>query len=129
MISIDPARIRRLLIPANNRIGNVVMISPAVRAIRNISALPGSRFSAASGGSMHPAANVAFDWKGNPCSPCRRKYFRECSPSSGDKPFCLEEIGVDEVEEAAVRLIPSIDRSGTRDAGRPQPPGESSRAE
>jgi hypothetical protein len=34
MISIDPARIRHLLISANNRIGDVVMISPAVRAIR-----------------------------------------------------------------------------------------------
>ncbi|HET6277445.1 MAG TPA: glycosyltransferase family 9 protein, partial [Candidatus Polarisedimenticolia bacterium] len=72
---------------------------------------------------------VAPVWKGYPCSPCRQKYFRECSPSPSDKPFCLEEIGVDEVEEAAVRLLLSIEPSGMEDARRAQPPDEASRAE
>jgi heptosyltransferase-2 len=40
-----------------------------------------------------------------PCSPCRQDFFRECSPSPAGKPFCLEEIGVEEVEGAAVRLL------------------------
>jgi heptosyltransferase-2 len=39
-----------------------------------------------------------------PCSPCRQNFFRECSPSPAGKPFCLEEIGVDEVEAAALSL-------------------------
>ncbi len=43
--------------------------------------------------------------KDYPCSPCRQRFFRECPPSPAGKPFCLEEIRVDEVEEAAARLL------------------------
>jgi lipopolysaccharide heptosyltransferase II len=40
-----------------------------------------------------------------PCAPCRQDFFRECPPAPSGKPFCLEEIGVDEVEQAALRLL------------------------
>jgi len=40
-----------------------------------------------------------------PCSPCRQDFFHECAPAPSMKPFCLEEIGVDEVERAALRLF------------------------
>jgi heptosyltransferase-2 len=39
-----------------------------------------------------------------PCSPCRQDFFRECPPAPSGKPFCLEEIEVDEVERAALDL-------------------------
>jgi lipopolysaccharide heptosyltransferase II len=40
-----------------------------------------------------------------PCSPCRQNFFRECPPSPAGKPFCLEEIGVTEIEMAAAELL------------------------
>jgi lipopolysaccharide heptosyltransferase II len=40
-----------------------------------------------------------------PCSPCRQNFFQECPPSPAGKPFCLEEIGVMDVELAAARLL------------------------
>jgi len=40
-----------------------------------------------------------------PCSPCRQDFFRECPPSPSGKPFCLEEILLDDVERAAVGLL------------------------
>ena len=40
-----------------------------------------------------------------PCSPCRQKFFRECPPSPAGKPFCLEEIRVEDVEAAAEELL------------------------
>jgi lipopolysaccharide heptosyltransferase II len=40
-----------------------------------------------------------------PCSPCRQDFFHECPPSPAGKPFCLEEIGVDEVEREASGLL------------------------
>lgn len=40
-----------------------------------------------------------------PCSPCRQRFFRECPPAPSGKPFCLEEISVEEVERAALRLL------------------------
>ncbi len=40
-----------------------------------------------------------------PCSPCRQDFFRECSPAPSGKPFCLEEVPVDEVLAAALRLL------------------------
>ncbi|MFQ5878110.1 MAG: lipopolysaccharide heptosyltransferase II [Acidobacteriota bacterium] len=40
-----------------------------------------------------------------PCAPCRQDFFRECPAAPSGKPFCLEEIGVDEVEEAAGELL------------------------
>jgi len=40
-----------------------------------------------------------------PCSPCRQDFFRECPPSPAGKPFCLEEVGVEDVERAALDLL------------------------
>ena len=40
-----------------------------------------------------------------PCSPCRQNFFRECPPSPSGKPFCLEEIRVEDVEGAAAELL------------------------
>ena len=40
-----------------------------------------------------------------PCSPCRQAFFKECTPAPSGKPFCLEEIEVDEVLEAARTLL------------------------
>jgi len=40
-----------------------------------------------------------------PCSPCRQKFFKECSPAPSGKPYCLEEIGVDEVIQASQDLL------------------------
>jgi len=40
-----------------------------------------------------------------PCSPCRQDFFRECPPSPAGRPFCLEEISVEEVERAAAGLL------------------------
>jgi lipopolysaccharide heptosyltransferase II len=48
---------------------------------------------------------VAVIGKNYPCSPCRQDFFRECPPSPAGKPFCLEEIRVEEVEEASLRLL------------------------
>ena len=43
--------------------------------------------------------------KDYPCAPCRQDFFRECPPSPAGKPFCLEEISVDEVIRPALRLL------------------------
>jgi len=43
--------------------------------------------------------------KDYPCSPCRQDFFRECPASPAGKPFCLEEIQIDEVERAAAGLL------------------------
>ncbi len=43
--------------------------------------------------------------KDYPCSPCRQVVFREYPASPAGKPFCLEEIQIDEVERAAVGLL------------------------
>ena len=40
-----------------------------------------------------------------PCSPCRQNFFRECPASPAGKPFCLEEILVEDVERAATELL------------------------
>lgn len=39
------------------------------------------------------------------CSPCRQKFFEECRPSPRGKPYCMEEITVDEVLESALRAL------------------------
>lgn len=39
------------------------------------------------------------------CSPCRQKFFKECKPSSHNKPFCLEDITVQDVAQAVERLL------------------------
>jgi lipopolysaccharide heptosyltransferase II len=43
--------------------------------------------------------------KDYPCSPCRQNFFLECPPSPAGKPFCLEEIRVEDVEAAALELL------------------------
>jgi lipopolysaccharide heptosyltransferase II len=45
-----------------------------------------------------------------PCSPCRQDFFRECPAAPSGKPFCLEEIAVEEVAEAAIGLLRSAPR-------------------
>ena len=54
----------------------------------------------------HPArAPVTVLSRRYPCSPCRQDFFRECPPGPAGKPFCLEEIGTEEVEAAALELL------------------------
>ncbi|HEU4400866.1 MAG TPA: lipopolysaccharide heptosyltransferase II [Candidatus Polarisedimenticolia bacterium] len=52
-----------------------------------------------------PAERLAVISRRYPCSPCRQDFFRECPASPAGKPFCLEEVRVEEVEEAALRLL------------------------
>ena len=42
------------------------------------------------------------------CSPCRQRFFRECEPSPHNKPYCLEDITVQNVYEAIHRLLKSF---------------------
>ena len=42
-----------------------------------------------------------------PCSPCRQDFFHECDPAPSGKPYCLEEITVDRVASASLRLLSS----------------------
>ena len=44
-------------------------------------------------------------YKNLPCSPCKQKFFKECSPSISGKPKCIEEIGVDEVLREVYRCL------------------------
>jgi heptosyltransferase-2 len=55
--------------------------------------------------STAPVAIVGRDY---PCAPCRQDFFRECPPSPAGKPFCLEEIAVDDVAAAALRLLRGV---------------------
>ena len=50
---------------------------------------------------------VAVVSRDYPCAPCRQAFFTECPPAPSGKPFCLEEIRVDEVERAALDLLAS----------------------
>jgi lipopolysaccharide heptosyltransferase II len=52
-----------------------------------------------------PSGRVVSVMRDYPCAPCRQDFFRECSPAPSEKPFCLEEISVEEVEEAALGLL------------------------
>ena len=40
-----------------------------------------------------------------PCSPCRQNFFKECNPSPHNKPYCIEDISVMDVEEAVQKMI------------------------
>lgn len=40
-----------------------------------------------------------------PCAPCRQDFFKECPPAPSGKPFCLEEIRVEEAEKTALALL------------------------
>ncbi|CAI2719405.1 lipopolysaccharide heptosyltransferase II [Nitrospina watsonii] len=46
--------------------------------------------------------------KNFPCSPCRHRFFEECEPSANNKPYCLEDISVDEVMAAVQRLLTRV---------------------
>jgi len=54
------------------------------------------------------------------CSPCRQRFFEECRPSPRGKPYCMEEITVDEVLERAERTLRL--GPGTPNAGEAWPP-------
>ncbi|WP_298432774.1 lipopolysaccharide heptosyltransferase II [Geobacter sp.] len=44
-----------------------------------------------------------------PCSPCRQRFFKECTPSPRGKPECMEAITVDTVLEEIATLLPVAD--------------------
>ncbi len=43
-------------------------------------------------------------YKGLKCSPCRQKFFSECTPSPRQRPECMEAISVDEVFQESMRV-------------------------
>jgi heptosyltransferase-2 len=63
---------------------------------------PGTPRSTAPRGRPGSIATLGGDY---PCSPCRQDFFRECPPAPTGKPFCLEEIRVETVFEAAIALL------------------------
>jgi heptosyltransferase-2 len=44
-------------------------------------------------------------YHGYPCSPCRQRFFTECSPAPSGKPYCIETISTAEVVKAAFDLL------------------------
>ncbi|MGP0566851.1 lipopolysaccharide heptosyltransferase II [Nitrospina sp. 32_T5] len=46
--------------------------------------------------------------KNFPCSPCRHRFFEECEPSPNNKPYCIEDIQVEEVMQAVKRLLQRV---------------------
>jgi ADP-heptose:LPS heptosyltransferase len=50
-----------------------------------------------------------------PCSPCRQKFFRECVPAPSGKPYCLEDVPVEEVLKACVELVGNRTEGALRD--------------
>jgi lipopolysaccharide heptosyltransferase II len=56
-------------------------------------------------GPVGPPNRVAVIERDYPCAPCRQDFFRECPPAPSGKPFCLEEIKVDEVAQVALSLM------------------------
>jgi heptosyltransferase-2 len=50
-------------------------------------------------------ARVRAVTTGFSCSPCRQDFFRECVPGPEGKPYCLENLGPEEVAEAGLELI------------------------
>ena len=61
----------------------------------------------ATSGPQLPTERKALVTKEYSCSPCRQRFFKECEPSENNKPFCLEDIQVEEVFKAVERLLPS----------------------
>jgi len=69
------------------------------------------------------AGAVAVVSRDYPCAPCRQAFFTECPPAPSGKPFCLEEVGVDEVERMALALLAgACPEPGGR--SRPSAPGD-----
>ncbi len=58
-------------------------------------------------------------YKSLKCSPCRQKFFSECTPSPRQRPECMEAISVDEVFLESMRVSES---AGERDDHRGQHP-------
>jgi len=46
--------------------------------------------------------------KNYPCSPCRQNFFKECDPSPHQKPYCIEDISVNDVAKAVEKLLSRI---------------------
>ncbi len=42
---------------------------------------------------------------GYPCSPCRQDFFKECLPAPSGKPYCLEDVRVEEVRKACAEMV------------------------
>lgn len=55
---------------------------------------------------VDPAQYIAVT-KRYHCAPCRQKFFKECQPSRSGKPYCLEDISVNEVFEAVSKMMSS----------------------
>ena len=72
---------------------------------------PGRTTNTAPVGGRGPLRLVARDY---PCAPCRQAFFRECPPAPSGKPFCLEEIGAEEVTTAAIDLLATLPPGGNR---------------
>ena len=53
------------------------------------------------------------------CAPCRQNFFRECKPSPSGKPFCIEDITVEEVLEASLTMLSSIGKMREKSSGEP----------
>ncbi len=65
-------------------------------------------------GPVGRGARVATVGRDYPCAPCRQDFFRECSPAPSGKPFCLEEVDVGTVEQAATALLRGAGAGGDR---------------
>jgi lipopolysaccharide heptosyltransferase II len=74
---------------------------------------PGSPRSTAPRGRPGSVLTLGGDY---PCSPCRQDFFRECPPAPSGKPFCLEEIRVETVFEAALALLQPPQRAPEEEA-------------
>jgi ADP-heptose:LPS heptosyltransferase len=83
---------------------------------------PGRTTNSGPVGGRGPVRLVSRDY---PCAPCRQAFFTECPPAPSGKPFCLEEITVDEVASAALDLLAALPSVGTGG----QPPAQPSRPE
>jgi len=81
---------------------------------------PGSPRTTGPIGSPGCVESISRDY---PCAPCRQDFFRECPPAPSGKPFCLEEIGADEVELAALALLRRARQAPGIRLGAASPPG------
>lgn len=52
-----------------------------------------------------PITPARVVYHGYPCSPCRQRFFTECSPAPSGKPYCVETISTAEVAKAAFELL------------------------
>lgn len=52
-----------------------------------------------------PITRYRVVYHGYPCSPCRQRFFTECSPAPTGKPYCIETISTAEVIKSASELL------------------------